>query len=253
MADIDFYMFGEVYGYGISSGKMYDFGDKQVDYYSNGINSLINFEFKYDASNSYEQIFAKYSTILNGNLKGYPTINYMSSHDDGQPFDAMRIKPLETATKLLLSPGSSQVYYGDETSRILHTEGAEGDAHLRSFMNWEEIESNTEISGFKTKDVLLHWQKLGKFRKDHPSIGAGVHTMLSESPYIFKREYLSGEYNDKVVIGLDLSSGSKSIIVGDVFADGETVYDAYSGVSAKVSNGVVKLNTEFDIVLLSGE
>jgi alpha-amylase len=41
----------------------------------------------------------------------------MSSHDDGAPFDAKR--NTKAGTKLLLSPGVSQVYYGDESARSL--------------------------------------------------------------------------------------------------------------------------------------
>jgi alpha-amylase len=39
----------EVYNYNISAGKSFDFGDKKVNYFENGFNSMINFEFKYDA------------------------------------------------------------------------------------------------------------------------------------------------------------------------------------------------------------
>jgi alpha-amylase len=38
------------------------------------------------------------------------------------------IKNRETGTKLLLSPGVSQVYYGDESARSLVIEGTQGDA-----------------------------------------------------------------------------------------------------------------------------
>jgi alpha-amylase len=44
-----FYSIAEVYNYNISAGKSFDFGDKKVNYFENGFNSMINFEFKYDA------------------------------------------------------------------------------------------------------------------------------------------------------------------------------------------------------------
>jgi alpha-amylase len=37
-------------------------------------------------------------------LKGNSVLNYLSSHDDGGPFDAKRTKTIEAGTKLLLSP-----------------------------------------------------------------------------------------------------------------------------------------------------
>jgi alpha-amylase len=242
----DFYLVGEVYGYGISSGKMYNFGDKKVNYFDKAFHSLINFEFKWNVKQkTREEVFSRYSYLLHDELYGYGVLNYLSSHDDGQPFDAKREKPFETATMLLLGPGASQTYYGDESARLLVIEGTEGDATLRSFMNWEEINSNS-----KTKEILNHWQKLGKFRANHPSIGAGIHAKISDVPYTFTRAYANKEYSDKVVVALDVAKGEKSIDVSAVFKDGEELKDAYSDQIIKVKNGKVVVNSDFTIVLL---
>jgi len=130
--DADFYMMGEVYNYGISSGRYFDLGDKKVDYFDHGLSSLINFELKTDAQGEYDPIFKKYNTLLNTKLKGKNVVNYMTSHDDGSPFDKERKLPYKTANVLLLTPGASQVYYGDETCRPLIIEGTEGDATIKS-------------------------------------------------------------------------------------------------------------------------
>lgn len=242
----EFYLVGEVYGYGVSSGKAYDLGGKHINYFDKAFNSLINFEFKYDAAQlSYEQLFKKYTDALQNPLKGYGVLNYLSSHDDGQPFDANREKPFETATKLLLAPGTSQVYYGDESARALVIEGTVGDATLRSFMNWENVTSEAH-----TKTVLEHWQKLGQFRKNHPAVGAGVHQMITESPYVFYRSYKNDDFEDVVVVGLELSKGIKSLDVSRVFKEGSTVRDAYSKQESKVIDGHVQIDSEYDIVLL---
>jgi alpha-amylase len=246
----DFYMVGEVYFYKISNGRLYDFGDKKVDYFSNGFTSLINFDLKDDAKNSYENIFSKYSTLLNGSLKGKSVLNYMTSHDDGSPFDPTRSKPMEAGTKLLLCPGAAQVYYGDESNRSLKIPDTQGDATLRSFMNWEELAANAERSGYKAQDVLAHWQKLGRFRRAHPAVGAGIHTMLSFKPYTFKRIFQSGGFEDAVVAGLDLPAGKKEIAVQGVFPDGATIQDYYSGQSLTVTAGKVVVDSAFGIVLL---
>jgi alpha-amylase len=71
---------------------------------------MINFEFKWDAKKDYEFLFSKYSTILNGELKGSSVLNYLSSHDDGAPFDGLRTHSIEAGTKLLLSPGVAQIF-----------------------------------------------------------------------------------------------------------------------------------------------
>ncbi len=240
-----FFMVGEVYGYNIGGKKLYDFGDKKVNYFENGFTGLINFAFPYEAKMGYEELFSKYSTILNSDLKGNTVMNYISSHDDSNPFDKKREKTLESATKLLLAPGISQTYYGDESARSLDIEGTQGDATLRSFMNWEDIKTNP-----KTAEVELHWQKLSNFRKNHLAVGAGIHTQITSTPYVFSRTFVKGKLNDAVVIGLDLPNGPKEISVGTIFKNGTKVKDAYSGKTSVVKDGKVSLNTNFSIILL---
>ena len=244
--DNKFYMVGEVYDYDIiSSGKSFDFGDVKVNYYDHGFDSMINFEFKKSAEGSYEELFSTYSDTLNATGSGFQVLNYLTSHDDGSPFDKERKKPYETATKLLLSPGTAQIYYGDESARGLIIEGTQGDATLRSFMNWDDIRTDPE-----TKNVLNHWQKLGKFRSRHPAIGAGRHEMISEAPYVFQRTFAKGDFKDVVVIGLNQEKGLKSISVGSAFKDGATLKDAYSGTTTVVKNGAVSFESPFSTVLL---
>jgi len=247
--DNEFYLVGEVYNYGISAGKAFDFGDKKVNYFDKAFNSLINFELKYNAAQqTKEEVFSRYSDTLNGPLKDYGILNYLSSHDDGQPFDASREKPFETATMLLLSPGTSQVYYGDESARSLVIDGTVGDATLRSKMNWNDIKNDAH-----TKSVLKHWQKLGVFRAQHPAVGAGVHHMISNTPYTFSRTFLKGEFKDEVVIGLDLNVGEKTLNVSSIFKDGITLHDAYSNQNMVVENGMVTFTSDFNIVLLESK
>ncbi|NER11957.1 alpha-amylase [Leptobacterium flavescens] len=241
----DFYMVGEVYNYGISSGRNFDFGDQKVDFYDNGFTSLINFELKYDALKGYDSIFRKYDSILHSSLKGKSTLNYLTSHDDGNPYDKQRTKTKEAATKLLLTQGASQIYYGDEIARPLDIEGTQGDATLRSFMNWEDIDSLPE-----TRQLLEHYQKLGKFRRDHPAVGAGRHHTISQQPYVFSRTYSDADFTDKVVIALDASPGKKVIEVGDTFEEGSQLKDAYSQQETVVKDGKAIVDSEFDIVLL---
>lgn len=243
----DFYLVGEVYNYGVSTGQEFDFGDRKVNYFDPpSFQSLINFEFKYNSKDKdYEDLFAHYNGILHKELKDFGTLNYLSSHDDGRPFDAARKKPFETANKLLLSPGTSQVYYGDESSRSLIVSGTVGDATLRSMMNWDSIAKRK-----RTKEVLAHWQKLGKFRAKHPAVGAGTHQMITKSPYYFYRSYQTGNFKDLVVVGIDVEKGEKVIDVSKIFEDGDRLHDAYSNQVITVAEGKVLINSKFDIVLL---
>ena len=240
-----FFTVGEVYGYGISQKQDYNFGDKKVNYYQNGFKSLINFDFKGDANKSYEELFSNYSNLLHSDLNGKTVMNYLTSHDDGSPFDKDRKRTYEAGTKLLLAPGISQVYYGDETARTLTVTGADGDANLRSNMNWNDVENNSA-----TQKLAKHYQKLGKFRANHPAVGAGVHQMISNQPYYFSRILTKGQFTDKVIIGLDVKEQLKEVNVAEVFAEGTQLRDFYSGASIPVINGKVSFSSNSPIILL---
>ena len=240
----EFFMVGEVYNYTIYDGKNFAMGpDTTVDFYSNGLQSLINFALRSSQDKSLEDISTEYRSILDSELKGASVMNYISSHDDGSPYDKERTNTYESGTKLLLAPGISQVYYGDETARPLITEGALGDANLRSEMNWDDLENNQE-----TKDIWQHYANLGQFRKSHPAVGAGFHTKLADAPYTFKREFSSGDYNDKVIVSVDNESGE--VDVTGVFEDGEKLYNFYSGQEVTVSGGKVQCNKNQRLILL---
>jgi alpha-amylase len=254
LGDLPFYMTAEVYGYGIKDGRSYDLGGMKVDYPAQGFDSLINFALRSDAANGYEQIFSDYSSALHGPMKGYSVLNYISSHDDGQPYDPLRQRPYEAANKLLLAPGAAQIYYGDETARLLQVEGAEGDATLRSFMNWEELAANAARGLNRVADVREHWAKLGRFRQAHPAVGAGVHRMLQHYPYTFKRTYEKGDVVDRVVVALGLPLDKPTAVpVTGVFMDGQTVRDWYSGTTAIVKGGKVQFDARNAVVLIGQE
>ncbi len=228
--DNEFYTVGEVYFYSAAGGRIYDYGDKKVDFFANGMDALINFDFKGDAHKSYDSIFVKYDTLMAGPFNGKTILNYVSSHDDGGPFDKERTRTFESATKLLLTQGGAQIYYGDETARALNVK-ADGDATLRSFMNWEERAKNA--------DLLKHWRQLGKFRNKHLSIGAGRHKKVSDSPYTFTRSYDKKGYKDQVVVALDVNAKSE-IDVSSLASSGK-VYDAYGDKTYEVKSGKVSV------------
>jgi alpha-amylase len=252
VGDQPFYMTSEVYGYAIENGRKFDAGDEKVDYFNNGFDSMINFAMPGDAKQGYEKLFSAYSSLLNGPLQGGSVLNYLSSHDDGAPFDPLRARPFETANKLLLAPGAAQIYYGDETARLLKIDGAQGDANLRSFMNWNELSANGQRNGYRVGDVHDYWARLVRFRHAHPAVGAGVHQMIAASPYTFKRTYDKGGVSDRVVVALDLPHDrALPVPVAGVFMDGQTVYERYSGQHAVVANGKVQFATPVPIALIA--
>ncbi len=166
---LPFYMMGEVYGYDPGQGRAYDFGDRTVDFFAYGYDGLINFGFKSEIARSLDGVFTRYSAALHdGALQGVAILNYVSSHDDGSPYDAERQDPLGAGTRLLLAPGGAQIYYGDELARPLVVPGAEGDANLRSFMNWQDLEG-----GGATADVLRTLAEAGPVPPGPPGGGGG--------------------------------------------------------------------------------
>jgi len=239
----NFYLVGEVYNYEISHGKAYDFGNKKVNYFDKAFNSLINFEIKWNAKQmSEKEVFHKYDTILQNDLKGYGVLNYMTSHDDGQPFDKERKMPYKTATMLLLTPGASQVYYGDESARDLTIDGTVGDATLRSFMNWDDVKNTNE-----TKKILTHWQKTGQFRGNHMAVGAGKHKLISEeNGLIFSRV----KNKDKVVIGINLPKGKKVIKISSVYKNTDKLFDFYSKKKVIIKDGIAYLDSPYEFILI---
>jgi alpha-amylase len=203
-----------------------------VDFFDHGYDGLIHFGFKRDAASRPDSVFTAYAAALRGGpLDGVAVLNYVSSHDDGSPYDPERSDPFGAGTRLLLAPGGAHP-------------GAEGDANLRSFMNWDDLEQ-----GGATAEVLAHWRKLGRFRRAHPAVGAGEHRTHQASPYIFSRTLESPA--DRVLVAMDQGDGAKTIPVFDLFPDGTELVDAYSGVRAAVRSGRVSITTPFGLVLLS--
>ena len=245
---LPFYMVGEVYGWAPEQGRDYSFGDRSVDYFAFGYDALINFGFKSDAAWPMDSLFTRYAAMLHGELRGWALLNYISSHDDGGPYDRDRRNPLDAGTRLLLAPGGAQIYYGDELARPLRIEGAQGDANLRSFMNWGELRS-----GGATLDVLRHWRKLGQFRRAHPAVGAGVHRQLQAQPYIFSRVLDTNGIRDRVLVAMDQRRGRKTIPIFGVFRNGTDLVDAYSGATGTVRHDSIALTSDDSLVLLGEE
>lgn len=243
---LPFYMVGEVFGFGVGGDRTYDYGDRRVDFFAYGYDALINFGFKAEAKGPLDAVFARYSAALTtGPLRGVAILNYVTSHDDGGPYDLDRADPFGAGTKLLLAPGGAQIYYGDELARPLRHAGTEGDANLRSFMNWADL-----ARGGRTAQVLEHWRKLGQFRRAHPAVGAGVHRQLQAEPYIFSRTLASVGRTDEVLIALGLPDGPRTIPVFGVFAEGAEVVDEYSGVRGTVRNHNLALSSGSGVALL---
>lgn len=248
--DREFYMVGEVFNFGVAGfqnavagTRQYDYGDEEVDFFDFGFDALINMGFATHARLPAPDLFQLYADELSGPFHGVGVLNYISSHDDQAPLDSGRESPYENAVKLLLAPGGVQIYYGDELNRSLNVEGTTGDATLRSFMNWDTLD---------TKDgqaILSHWRLLSQFRMDHPAIGAGVHKEFSRSPYVFSRTLSADDERDVVLVALAEQAFGAIKIYG-VFSDETLLRDRYSGDEVVVSDGRATFASPRSIALL---
>jgi alpha-amylase len=111
-------------------------------------------------------------------------------------------------------------------------------------MNWDALEDR------RAAEVLEHWRKLGRFRREHPAVGGGVHRTHQQRPYIWSRTLEVGGRKDRVVVAMDLRAGKKSVPVFGVFPEGAKVVDGYSGWAGTVRGGSVTLTTPSGLVLL---
>ena len=207
-------------------GENFDFNNKKDSHYTTGkFNAMINLQFQgreYNPGVSLDYVYSKYSKLINTE-EDFNMLTYISSHDTG-----LGNRGINGGTALLLCPGAVQIYYGDETGRT--SNGIEGEQGWRTQMNWESVD---EV-------VLEHYKKIGAFRKEHPAVAMGEHLKLSGNPYTFSRVYKE----DKVVICIPERAGEYRIKVGEVFAEGEWIIDAYSGKTYQVSAGTIEVSCE---------
>lgn len=183
---VPFWMMGEVWGHSAYRSP----------YADQGFDALINFDMqkKLDKGaacfSQMQDTYQNYADSIQSTADFTP-VSYMSSHDTELFYNRFKSFEMQrnAANALLLSPGAIQIYYGDEVGRELGPYADDFHQGTRSDMLWQ-LDNNR-------KQLLSHWQRVGKFRQNHPAIGAGKHQQISnEQAYVFSRTL--GE--DKVVV-----------------------------------------------------
>ena len=147
-----------------------------------------------------------------------------------------RYANLVKATEILM-PGCTWIYYGDETNRpLVPGIAVSGDGHaVRSDMNWDSIDTA----------VLAHWQKVGTFRNNHLSVGAGANVAMTASSGVgFGRTYSKNGTEDKIAAVIGASANTDvSLDVSAIWADGTMLTNYYDDSSATVSGGKITFNS----------
>ena len=197
--DAPFWMVGEVYGHGVA---------KDAYYFDGGFDSLINFGFQpwlrdllavkpalVDNAADVDAQYARYAAAVSGD-PAFGILSYLSSHDTRLWFGDIAVndpvKQRQAGTALVLAPGGTQIFYGDESGRRLGPAGSDPTQGTRSDMNW----TSTDPS------ILAHFRKLTTFRKNHAAVGAGTHARIGSpaGTYAFTRTLGSGADQDAVVV-----------------------------------------------------
>ncbi|MBB6462470.1 starch-binding protein [Flammeovirga kamogawensis] len=233
MDNKEFWMTAEVWGH----------GKNKSNYHTDGnFNSVINFNLKNDArvasrdASSLESLYSEYATINDDPT--WNSLSYLSSHDVVPLFDRNSLHA--AAPGFLLLPGGIQIFYGDETGR---PEGNWSDAeqNTRSEMNW---------GSFNTAQHDV-WKKLGTFRRDHPSVGAGSHKQIGTAPYTFVRDYNNPteQLSDRVIVAVG-AQGNVTFDVADYYPNGDTIIDHYTGAMDIVENGSVTFTADAEGIVL---
>lgn len=231
-----FWMTAEVFPHGVVKDAWYD----------NGFDSVINFEFAAAAGAavndlaalpSIETTWSLYAERINSD-PDFNVLSYLSSHDTSLFFERYADGDLDAqrraGTLLLLTPGAVQIFYGDENARAYGATSTDQSHRTRTPYAWGE-----------NPEVLAHWQKLGRFRRAHAAVGAGSHAKVGDSPYRVRRAV-----GDDVVYFALAATGDVTFNVGDDFADGVTLRDAYTGQTAAVTGGEVTFTADSSGVVL---
>lgn len=135
------------------TGEAWGHGVMKSDYYQNGFDAMINFDFQDQAAQAlgcFADIDATYRQMAE-RLQDFNVLSYLSSHDTRLFFasDAKGSLPLQqrAANLLLLAPGAVQIYYGDESGRPLGPTGSDPLQGTRSDMNWRELLGKSPDAG----------------------------------------------------------------------------------------------------------
>ncbi len=206
-----------------------DFDNASIDYkpeYADaGFMSMVNF------------FFPKKGDLDNIVYTWQAYADSLSAHKDWSPFsylnnsyhrDTDMDNITDCATTLLLSPGTIQIFYGDETHRETNEArlNVDGDQSFRSDMNWSAADTA----------LLHHVQRLGTIRRQHSAIALGKQTTIDQ------HTCLRSLGDETILIRLRPDNHS-SIKVSPYFSDGERLIELYSGETVTVNNGFIKLTS----------
>lgn len=202
-----------------------DFDNASIDYkpeYADaGFSSMVNFFFpKHGDLDVIVYTWQAYAD----SVAAHPGWHPFSYLNNSYHRDADMENMTDCATTLMLSPGTVQIFYGDETRRPLSDArfNVDSDQAFCSDMNWDSIDVK----------LLDHFRRLGKIRKENPVIARGEQQTIDTHTCIRRKG------DDFLLIRLMPQDG-KPIEVSGVFPEGSIIRELYTGQTATVSSGKV--------------
>jgi len=210
--------------------------DYKPDYAEAGFSSMVNVFFpKHGDLDAIVPVWQAYSDFVSTHKNWHPFSYLNNSYNR----DTETPNMTDCITTLMLAPGAVQLFYGDETGRDVTKNGAclnvDGDQAFRADMDWENIDWQ----------LLLHCQKLGRIRQQHPAIARGRQKSIDNHTCV------RTDGRDTLVIRVKPLS-ERAVNVYGVFHDGMSVTELYTGQTATVENGKVRFQKyENNIAIIS--
>lgn len=149
--------------------------------------------------------------------------------------ECLQEDPLGTGTRLLLLPAPFKLH-------LEETEDGPATVHF---------EEATPVV-LDQPATAEHWRKLAAFRDRHVAVTLGEHQLLPNKAYTFGRTYRRGRIEDRVVVVIG-AEGRTTVTVSHLFPDDVTLRDAYTGLTAFVSFGMVMFDAHENGVILIEE
>lgn len=243
-----------------------DFDNASIDYkpeYAGaGFGSMVNCFFpKRGDFDSIVYTWQSYSDSIAAN-PGWHPFSYLNN---SYHRDADRDNMADCITTLLLTPGTVQLFYGDETGRDISDARLNVDSNqaFRSDMNWIAIDSA----------MLAHTRRLGTIRRDNPVIATGRQRILDTHTVIRYTDTNVGSPgsnntmasgpdrqipdikstmatdNYSILIRLRADNGTPINVQG-IYPDGTTLQDLYTGQTATVTNSRLRLPAPASVAIL---
>jgi glycosidase len=180
--------------------------------YAGRLDAIFDFDFAHVVRQTFARgrmtipDFAQWMEAHDDAFPGLALATLLDNHDMNRFLwmaggDARRLKL--AATLLMTFPGTPVIYYGTEVGLTQRHDAETENAEARLPMLWGDEQD---------KDLLAHFQRLGRLRNGSPALRRGSRRTLRADPHLLVYERTLGE--ERIVITLDVETLSGSVVDG---------------------------------------